>query len=118
MLNFAPTLRYYYCPGRVSFRNRINGLSAYVRGVLGCDPADGSVFIFMGASRREVRLLCYDRNGYVLLSKRLDPGSHYRRPVFNPDTGTFEIRWDELVLLVEGVVRTEVRFSGPPGGGS
>lgn len=110
MLTLDKGMRYYFCIDSVSFRNRIRGLSSYVRGVLGSDPKDGSVFIFLGRSRKELRLLHYDGDGYELYSKRLDPGTRYRRPVFNASTGKYEIGWEDLLVLAGGVVMEEMRF--------
>lgn len=70
----------------------------------GGDPTDGKVYIFAGKTRKVMKLLHWERGGYVMYYKRLETGRLSPR-LFPPDqhTGFREIRWDELVLFIEGI---------------
>ena len=70
----------------------------------GGDPTDGRVYAFAGKTRKVMKLLHWERGGYVMYYKRLETGRLSPR-LFPPDqhTGFREIRWDELVLFIEGI---------------
>lgn len=89
-------------------RKSYNGLSGVVRQGLGRDPMSGEVFIFMNRRRMIMKLLVWDRSGWVIWSKRLEVGTfELPRP---PSEGQgLELRWEELVLILEGVRLRSVR---------
>ena len=70
----------------------------------GGDPTDGKVYVFVGKTRKVMKLLHWERGGYVMYYKRLETGRLSPR-LFPSDlhTGFREIRWDELVLFIEGI---------------
>lgn len=70
----------------------------------GGDPTDGKVYVFVGKTRKVMKLLHWERGGYVMYYKRLETGRLSPRlfPLDQP-TGFREIRWDELVLFIEGI---------------
>lgn len=70
----------------------------------GQKPTDGSVYVFFNRSRTLMKLLHWERGGYVIYYKRMEVGRISRR-VFRglEHPGFYRLRWDELVLLLEGV---------------
>ena len=72
--------------------------------VLGCDPCDGSVYIFMNRARNRIKLLHWEPGGMVLYSKLLEAGTLGRGPDINGDNLFGIIEWRDLVLLVEGII--------------
>ncbi|MCI7654582.1 MAG: transposase, partial [Bacteroidales bacterium] len=64
------------------------------------DPTDGKVYVFVGKTRKVMKLLHWERGGYVMYYKRLETGRLSPR-LFPPDQhiGFREIRWDELALF-------------------
>lgn len=113
MLTIDDRLHYYFSIDTVDFRNRIRGLSAHVANVLGADPKDpDAVYVFLNSGRKEVRLLHYEGNGYVLYCKRLNRGIRFRRPLTVNKAGRIEMSWLEFRLLMEGVVRPDLPLSG------
>lgn len=58
----------------VDFRKGIDSLAAICRHKLASDPFSGTVFIFVSKSRKALRLLCYDGQGFWLCHKRLSKG--------------------------------------------
>ena len=98
MLSFNASQRYYLSIGGVDMRKSYNGLSGVVRQGLGRDPMSGEVFIFMNRRRMIMKLLVWDRSGWVIWLPQLPDG----------DKG-LELRWEELVLILEGVRLRSVR---------
>ena len=49
----------------------VNGMCGQVRKV-GLEPANGDVYVFVGKSRTTMKLLHWERGGYVMYYKRLE----------------------------------------------
>lgn len=86
----------------VDMRLGVNGMCGHVRRV-GLDPSSGDVYIFVGKSRTTMKLLHWERGGYVMYYKRLEQGRFHPRIFLRQGIGFRSMRWDELVLLMEGI---------------
>ena len=65
----------------------IDGLYRLVRSEMKeLSPISGDAFIFFGKTRKSVKILKWDGDGFLLFYKRLEKGS-FELPVFNPHTG-------------------------------
>lgn len=117
MLPFSSTQRYFFYRHPTDMRKSFNGLSGLVRSQLGGDPVSGDVFIFVNRRRDRVKLLVWDRTGYVIFYKHLQQGT-FELPAFEAQAASCQMKWEELVLILEGValqsVRRRKRFSWPP----
>ena len=80
----------------------VNGMCGQVRSV-GLEPTNGDVYIFVGRTRKVMKLLHWERGGYVMYYKRLEQGRFHPRIFQRNGTGFRSMRWDELVLLMEGI---------------
>jgi transposase len=107
---FSPSQRYFLFTGATDMRKGFDGLCALVSGGMGRDVLCGDVFIFVNRPRNRMKLLVWDWTGFVVCCKRLEEGTSG----LPADTRT-ELRWDELVLILEGIslasVRPRKRFS-------
>lgn len=65
-------MRVHLCRDPVDFRKAINGLSILVAEELELDPFSAHVFGFCNRRRDQVKLLVWERNGFVLWQKRLE----------------------------------------------
>jgi transposase len=101
MLTLPPGARVFLATSRVDGRKGINGLSAIVRSQFSQDPLSGSIFVFFSKRADIVRVLYWDRDGYVLISKRLEKG-HFRTP-WQSENGHVVIEAAELLLVLEGI---------------
>jgi transposase len=70
----------YLAVGRVDLRGAFDRLAAVTREVLRLAPNSGALFIFLNGRRNRLKALWWDRNGYVILYKRLTKGS-FKVPV-------------------------------------
>jgi transposase len=62
----------YICIEPVDFRKQAAGLAAVVQDELALNPFSEQVFAFTNRRTDRVRLLMWERNGFVLWSKRLE----------------------------------------------
>ena len=96
-------------------RKGYDGLSGLVRNELGADPLSGDVYVFFSRNRRSVKLLVWDRSGFVIYYKRLEQGT-FELPA-GGDAKSTVLRWDELVMILEGItlgsVKRKKRFTYP-----
>ena len=83
-------------------RAGVNKLCGEVRQV-GLCPTNGDVYVFVGKSRKVMKLLHWERGGYVIYYKRLEQGRFHPRIFLRQGIGFRSMRWDELVLLMEGI---------------
>jgi transposase len=101
MLNFPTNVRLYLATEPVDLRRSYDGLSALVDGTFGKQAMSGDLFIFMNRRANQVRILFWDRDGYVIMMKRLEEGTFRRVTVDGEDL--IEIDAGELAMLLEGI---------------
>ncbi len=68
-------LRVFVYTGPTDMRRSFDGLAAMVREIIGQDPLSGHLFVFANRPRNRVKLLVWDRTGYLLFYNHLS--SHY-----------------------------------------
>ncbi len=61
----------YIAYGTTDFRKQICSLCSIVKDTYGMNPYNRSAYIFCNKRRNSIRILCYDRNGFILAQKRL-----------------------------------------------
>ena len=116
MLGFTAAQRYYLSRQPSDMRKSYDGLSGLVRQGLGRDPLSGEVFIFLNRRRTMIKLLVWDRSGFVVWSKRLERGT-FELPCASDQGNSISLGWEELVLILEGVslrsVERRKRYARP-----
>lgn len=60
--------------GRTDMRKSFDGLMAVIRDTYKMDPYANAVYLFCGRRRNTLKALYFDRDGFVILQKRLDNG--------------------------------------------
>lgn len=71
MLRTNTTVQVYLYAGAVDTRKSINGLSTLVEQELELDPMLDALFVFCNRGRDKIKLLYWERNGFLLWYKRL-----------------------------------------------
>lgn len=107
MLMLPPGSRVFLSTGVVDGRKGIDGLSALVRSQFGQDPLSGMLFVFFSKRADRVRVLYWDRDGYVLTMKRLEAG-RYKMP-WRSEQGHVVVEAAELLLVLEGIDLTRAK---------
>jgi len=111
MVNLSSGSRYYLWREPVDMRKSFDGLQGLVTCQMGRDALSGEVFIFMNRRRDQVKMLVWDRSGFVIYYKRLERG-RFELPAA---AGGEQIRgqvlpWSDLLLILEGVSLRSVRW--------
>ena len=75
MLNdFSGADRVYIACGYTDLRKGIDGLAALVQQQFELDPFTNTLFLFCGRRRDRIKGLYWEKDGFVLLYKRLEAG--------------------------------------------
>jgi len=103
VLTLPCSVRIYVAAEAVDLRRGFDGLAAATRSLIRQDPLNGHLFVFLNRRRNRIKLLVWDRTGYLLLYKRLERGSFYLPT--QPQAGQRHVEMDagDLALMLEGV---------------
>lgn len=102
MLGLPPSVRIYFATELADMRNGIDGLRALVEGTLRHDPYAGHLFVFIGKAKDKVKILFWDRSGFVLYLKRLEKG-RFQLPVVDARRNHVTIEPAQLAMLLDGI---------------
>lgn len=102
VLGLPPSVRIYFATGLVDMRNGIDGLRAVVEQVLKKNPDEGHLFVFVGKGKDKLKILFWDRNGYVLYFKRLEKG-RFQLPVADERRTRVQMEAAQLAMLLDGI---------------
>lgn len=102
MLRPCAEVQVYIYRDPVDMRKSINGLSFLVEAEFDCSPMSDALFVFCNRSRDKVKLLYWERNGFVLWYKRLEKHKFkWLTPAF--DQETVSISGKQLNQLLDGL---------------
>jgi transposase len=117
MLLLPSSVRIFVAAEPVDLRKSIDGLSALVRAE-GHDVYTGHLYVFAGRRRDRVKILAWDRGGFVLYYKRLESG-RFRWPEIAEGRRELELDATQLAMLLDGIdlrrVTRPAAWSPPPG---
>jgi transposase len=102
MLTLPSSVKIFLATAPVDMRKSHDGLAAAVRRQLGQDEFSGHLFVFMSRSRDRVKILCWERGGFVLWYKRLEK-NRFRMPTFEGEGTSLELDAGQLTMLLDGV---------------
>jgi transposase len=101
MLSVSPGARVYLAVESVDLRRGHDGLCALVRGALALDPYDGHFFVFIGRRGDRIKVLFWDRGGFVVYYKRLARG-RFQRPPMTAGADRVVLDGTQLAMLLGG----------------
>lgn len=104
-----PQVRRYYLYGRATdMRKSFSGLSGLVINEMGGQLLSGDGFVFVNKRRTMVKILVWDRTGFVIYYKRLSSGT-FELPSSRDSTST-ELNLSKIMLVLEGVSLKSVQW--------
>jgi transposase len=92
----------------IDMRKSIDGLLAIVQQELQEDAYSGHLFVFVSRRCDRVKILAWDKGGFVLVYKRLERGQ-FKLPHMDPSSMAVEIDATQLAMLLDGIDFGRVR---------
>jgi transposase len=75
MINIHESTRVFLCSEAIDMRLGFDGLAGLVKSYFSMSPTCGHLFVFFSRRRDRMKLLFWDREGFVLYYKRLERGT-------------------------------------------
>ncbi len=110
MLTLPPSVHIYLATEPVDLRRGHDGLFAIVRNQWRMDPFAGHLFVFVGCRGNRIKILFWDRGGFVIYYKRLERG-RFRLPEIEPGAEEVQLDATQLAMLLDGI---DVKHVKPP----
>jgi len=101
-LDRAQAARIWLATEATDMRCGFDRLAERVRGVIGQDPLSGHYFVFRSRRGDRVKILLWDRDGFLLWYKRLESGV-FKLPRVPEGTRSLELRASELAMILDGI---------------
>jgi transposase len=102
MLSLPSPVKIFLCAQPVDLRRSFDGLAAIAREGLAEDPLSGHWFVFRNRRGDRIKILMWDRDGLLLVYKRLEEGT-FRFPLPAADAKSVLVTTQELSLLLWGI---------------
>ena len=83
-------------------------LAERVRAVIGQNPMSDALFIFRSRRGDRLKVLTWDRDGFVLWYKRLEAGV-FKLPRVKDGARSVELRASELAMILDGIDMTKLK---------
>ena len=83
-------------------------LAERVKSVIGQDPSGNSLFVFRSRRGDRLKILTWDRDGFVLWYKRLESGV-FKAPRLDAGTRSVELRASELAMILDGIDMSKLK---------
>jgi transposase len=101
-LDRAQMARIWLATEAADMRCGFDRLAERVKTVIGQDPLTGHLFVFSSRRGDRLKILVWDRDGFVLWYKRLEAGV-FKLPKAEAGTCSVELRASELAMILDGI---------------
>ena len=101
-LDRAQSARIWLAGEATDMRCGFDRLAERVRTVIGQDPLGGHLFVFCSRRGDRLKILVWDRDGFVLWYKRLEAGV-FKLPKLEAGASSVELRASELAMVLDGI---------------
>lgn len=91
---------FYIRPGATDMRKGSRSLAYIVQNEMQLEPFTKAVFLFCGGSKRTIKAIVWDDNGWIEIIKRLECGSSFKWPDTKQEAVQIEV--SNLLLLLKG----------------
>ena len=88
----------YIAYGATDFRQQITSLCNIVKNTFKLNPYGKDAYIFCNKKRNSIRVLCYDRNGFILAQKTLI------------DTEKMKFQWPKNKVEMKEITKEQVNW--------
>jgi transposase len=101
-LDRAQAARIWLATEVTDMRCGFDRLAERVRAVIGEDPLSGHLFVFRSRRGDRLKILVWDRDGFLLWYKRLEAGV-FKLPRVPEGARAAELRASELAMILDGI---------------
>ena len=107
-LDGAPGPRIWLAVEASDMRCGLDRLAKRVRTVIEQDPLSYSLFIFRSRRGDRLKILTWDRDGFILWYKRLEAGV-FKLPRVQAGARSVELRASQLAMIMDGIDMTKLK---------
>ena len=107
-LDGLQTTRIWLAVEATDMRCGFDRLVERVSAVISQDPLSGHLFVFASRRHERLKILTWDRDGYVLWYKRLEAG-FFKLPRVEQGARLVELRASELAMMLDGIDMTKLK---------
>jgi transposase len=93
----------YISAGVTDMRKSICGLAAIIQGSFGMDPFCGAFFVFCNRDKNKIKIVFWDKDGFVLYYKRRERGRFVWPAIDEAEGDTVGIKSGDLDRLLAGL---------------
>jgi len=101
-LDGAQSARIWLATEATDMRCGFDRLGERVRAVIGQDALSGHLFVFRSRRGDRLKILLWDRDGFLLWYKRLESGV-FKLPRVQAGARSVELRASELAMVLDGI---------------
>jgi transposase len=113
-LDHSTSTRIWLATAPADMRCGFDRLAELAQHVTNQNPLDGHLFLFRSRGGDRIKILLWEKDGFVLWYKRLEEGV-FKMPRIDGDAESVELRASELAMMLDGIdlrsVRRVKRFS-------
>ncbi len=107
-LDGLQTTRIWLAVEATDMRCGFDRLAERVSSVISQEPLSGHLFVFASRRHERLKILTWDRDGYVLWYKRLEAGV-FKLPRVEQGARSVELRPSELAMMLDGIDMTKLK---------
>jgi transposase len=107
-LDRGQTARIWLASEATDMRCGFDRLAERVKVVIGEDPLSGHLFVFRSRRGDRLKILVWDRDGFLLWYKRLESGV-FKLPRVDDGARSVELRASELAMVLDGIDMTKLK---------
>jgi transposase len=107
-LDGAQSARIWLATEATDMRCGFDRLAERVRAVIGQDALSGHLFVFRSRRGDRLKILLWDRDGFLLWYKRLESGV-FKLPRVPAGARSVELRASELAMVLDGIDVSKLR---------
>ena len=101
-LDRAQVARIWLAVEATDMRCGFDRLAERVKVVIGEDPQSGHLFVFRSRRGDRLKILVWERDGFLLWYKRLEAGV-FKLPQMSEGARSVELRASELAMILDGI---------------
>jgi transposase len=107
-LDGAQRMRIWLAAEATDMRCGFDRLAERVKAAVGESPVSGHLFVFRSRRGDRLKILTWDRDGYVLWYKRLESGV-FKLPRVDAGARSVELRASELAMILDGIDMSKLK---------